>query len=183
MLPSLQIVGRRITLRLAVIGDAEAMMAALQPDTTQNLQFFTEPTDLQRQVEYLQRMYLSPFDVLFAIVRQSDNVIVGTVGLHEIDTHLRLARLGVLVFRLGDRIQGYADEALRMIIEYAFTDLGLNKVHVNPFADDRKHHFSYFESLGFVREGVLREEYLLNGVYHDLVRMSLLAREWRAAHD
>ena len=30
----------------------------------------------------------------------------------------------------------------------------------------------------YLEEGTLREEYLHRGVYHDMVRMSLLEREW-----
>ena len=32
--------------------------------------------------------------------------------------------------------------------------------------------------VGFVEEGVLREEYLHDDTWRDMVRMSLLAREW-----
>lgn len=173
--------GQRVRLRLATVADASAMVAAMEPSTTQNLQFFSEPTDLHRQVEYLQRMTLSPSDVLFVIERLEDNAIVGTTGLHEIDSHIKLARLGVLIFRTSDRSHGYGDEALRLIIEFAFRELGLNKVIVNPFKK-KNGHTAYFESLGFRVEGELREEYLLNGAYHNLIRMGLLAREWRAAH-
>lgn len=178
MMPSLTVTGRRIYLRLATVADAEEMLAAMDPAATTNLQFFAERAEIHRQQEYLGRMYVSANDILFAIIRAENNAIIGTVGLHEIDHHLKLARAGVLIFRPTDRLQGFADEALKLVIKCAFTELALNKVHVNPFRK-KNGHVAYFETLGFKVEGVLREEYLLNGVYHDLVRMGLLAREWR----
>jgi RimJ/RimL family protein N-acetyltransferase len=38
-----------------------------------------------------------------------------------------------------------------------------------------------YQRLGFVEEGILREEYFLDGQWHDMVRMSALAREWNDA--
>jgi RimJ/RimL family protein N-acetyltransferase len=35
-----------------------------------------------------------------------------------------------------------------------------------------------YRRVGFVDEGVLREEYVHDGGWHDMVRMSVLASEW-----
>lgn len=177
MLPNLRLVGKLVTLRLATVADAETMLAALEPQTTQNLQFFSTDVSLTRQVGYLQRMMLSPSDLLFAIVGNDDGRMIGTIGVHEHDTHLNLGRLGLLIFSGTDRGRGYGNEATQLLLEYLFTQLRLNKVIVVVFATNTRmqHHWT---NLGFHQEGVLREEYLLNGNYQNLVRFSLLRREW-----
>ena len=38
-----------------------------------------------------------------------------------------------------------------------------------------------YTRLGFQEEGVLREEYFHEGGWHDMVRMSMLDREWATA--
>lgn len=181
MIPNTSLLGKIVSLRLATVADAEAMLNAFEPESTQNLQFFSTAMSIQRQVEYLQQMYLSPTDVLFAIVENGSGRLVGTVGLHEIDTHIKNARIGLLIFRSSDRNRGFGNEATELLIEHAFRVLGLNKVYVTPFAEkvESQRHWT---RLGFTVEDILREEYLLNGVYHDLVLMTMLAREWNASH-
>lgn len=64
-------------------------------------------------------------------------------------------------------------------LEYGFAMLGLRKIcgQVLEFnAASRKMH----EALGFAREGVLREQKQVNGVWRDLVCYGLLRREWSA---
>ena len=38
-----------------------------------------------------------------------------------------------------------------------------------------------YEKVGFSREGLLREEYMRDGVYRDMVRMSILEHEFGGA--
>lgn len=173
--------GANIRLRPVRVVDAEPMVAALHPAATKNLQFFTQAPTLERQQEYLLRMVLSPTDELFVIERLTDSASIGTIGLHEIDTHIRNARLGLLIFDPMHRGHGYGREAFDLIIQHAFEDLQLNKIHLNVFADNAAGRERY-QRWGFVQEGILREEYLLEGTYHDLVRMALLRREWLARH-
>lgn len=177
MITSEPLVGRLMELSLATVADAAAMLSALEPASTQNLQFFSSPLSLHRQVEYLQRMELSPSDVLYAIVETKTRRLIGTIGLHEIDTHLKVARLGLLIFGSEDRGHGFGNEATSVLLDFAFRRLGLNKVYVNVFAENSRGQ-DHWENLGFTVEGKLREEYLLNGTYHDLVRLTMLAREW-----
>ena len=58
--------------------------------------------------------------------------------------------------------------------------LGLHKLWVMMFAHNTRTR-GIVQRLGFVEEGVLREEYFHDGGWHDMVRLSLLEREWRAA--
>lgn len=64
-------------------------------------------------------------------------------------------------------------------LEYGFTTLRLHKIcgQVLGFnTASRKMH----ETLGFRREGILREQKQMNGVWRDLVCYGLLAQEWSA---
>ena len=180
MLNNTRIDGQLIFLRPAKVMDAEEMLAALQPEATRNFQFFTSEVPIYRQVQYLQRMYLSHSDQLFAICEVKTGRMVGTIGLHEIDTHLKLARLGLLIFRAEDRGKGFGNEATILLVNFAFKTLRLNKVYANLFAENERAQ-QHYRRIGFQTEGLLRQEYLLNGTYHDLVRMSVLWPEWAAA--
>lgn len=164
-----------ITLRPVTEDDAEPMLALLEPEATKNLQFFSAPVSLERQRTYIRRIREDVNERLYAV--EADGNLVGTVGLHEIDSHLRTARLGLLIFRAADRGKGFGRAAIMGILERGFVPFGLNKVYLNVFAENVSSRTMYAK-MGFVEEGVLRQEYLLDGKYHDMVRMSMLRSEW-----
>lgn len=168
-----------ITLHPAVVADAERMLAMLEPAATKNLRFFSEPVSLERQREFLHQVTKNPSERLYCV--EADDELVGTIGLHEIDRHLRTARLGLLIFRAEDRGKGYGKAAIMKVLSFAFgqNGFGLNKVYLNVFAENVRSRTLYAK-IGFVQEGVLRQEYLLGDEYHDMVRMSMLRGEWEA---
>lgn len=64
-------------------------------------------------------------------------------------------------------------------LEYGFATLGLHKI-CGQVLDFNRASLAMHEALGFVREGVLREQQKLDDAWHDLVCYGLLAREWAA---
>jgi len=74
--------------------------------------------------------------------------------------------------------QGYATEAARSLLRWAFDTLDLNRVQAE--ADTRNLASArVLEKLGFVREGTLREDCIVNGEVSDSWVFGLLRREWR----
>jgi ribosomal-protein-alanine N-acetyltransferase len=74
---------------------------------------------------------------------------------------------------------GYMHEALTALLEFGFSDLALNRVEadIDPrnVASARS-----LERLGFIREGLLRERWIVEGEVSDTGFYGLLARDWRA---
>lgn len=171
----------RVRLRPARVEDAEAMLAAMEPEHTQNLQFFHEPLEIERQRAYLARMTKSASDYLFVVLLVADERMVGTVGLHEIDQHNHNARIGKLIFRTEDRAHGYGLEAEELVLRHAVWRLGCHKVYARLLWENTDGQAHYLK-LGFKVEGRMREEYFLQGEHHDMVLMSILRREWEARH-
>ncbi len=169
--------GARLCLRPVRMDDAEALLAAMEPETTQNLSFFRDPVDLDRQKEYLDRMLGSMQDRLFVIELVADGRIVGTCGIHEYDRHNDNGRMGLLIFRTRHRASGYGSEATELLMHFAFTELELHKLYVRILVTNEIARAHYLK-LGFKQEGVMREEYKLGGVYHDMILFSLLKNEW-----
>lgn len=72
--------------------------------------------------------------------------------------------------------RGLASEALGLAFDYAFGVLGLRRLEAD--ADPRNAgSCGLLERLGFTREGVLRERWLVNGELQDSAMYGLLARE------
>ena len=60
-----------------------------------------------------------------------------------------------------------------MLVDYAFKKLGLHKVYLMHWKENKKAEHLY-NKLGFKTEGVLKDEYFWQGRYHDMVRMSII---------
>lgn len=88
-------------------------------------------------------------------VPAEEKTTIGSIDLFDFDPfHLR-AGVGILI-REEFRNEGYAKEALEILIRYAFTLLQLHQLYCNISAENTIS-CSLFESLGFVNCGIKRE--------------------------
>ena len=111
-----------------------------------------------------------------AIDRASDDTFLGWCSLTRWDPDNRSASLGYI---LDDHAwgSGYATEAVRALLQWAFDTLDLNRVQAE--ADTRNAASArVLEKLGFVLEGTLREDCVVNGEVSDSWVYGLLRRDW-----
>ena len=119
-------------------------------------------------------------DVKLAIDTK-DGTHIGTCGLHRGRPEDRHAELGIVI---GDKeywSQGYGTDAMRTLVNFAFQQMNLNKVSLGVFEFNERAQAVY-RKLGFVEEGRFREDYYQDGQYWDIIRMSVLRREFDALH-
>lgn len=77
----------------------------------------------------------------------------------------------------GHRQRGYVSEATELLLAFVFEECGFHKVTANTFVSNEAS-VRALESLGFEREGRLREAGIQDGEYEDMYQYSLLDREW-----
>jgi diamine N-acetyltransferase len=116
---------------------------------------------------------------LFVTCLLEDDRPVGNIDLYDLDLYAGSAGLGIAIGREQDRGQGHGTDALRAMLGFAFGQLRLERVwldvyEMNPGAQ------RLYERVGFVREGTLRRAVFREGRHLDVIRMSILADEWRA---
>jgi len=119
-------------------------------------------------------------DVGFAIETLAEPpVLVGSLQLVGVRPKDRCATLGIALARehIG---RGYGTDATRVIVDYAFREMGLHRIQlaVAPF---NRAGIRAYEKAGFVEEGRHRDAVWHDGRWYDEVLMSLLDHEW-AAH-
>jgi diamine N-acetyltransferase len=73
--------------------------------------------------------------------------------------------------------RGLGKEALGTVIDYLFREMNLNRVWLITNAANLKAIGLYF-SLGFIKEGLLRQVHFRNGSYQDAVIMAVLREDW-----
>jgi RimJ/RimL family protein N-acetyltransferase len=122
----------------------------------------------------------SPKDDSFAIHREGKEEPIGVIGLTNIDEANASAELSIIVGAPEDRDRGFGTEAIRIILRYAFEDLGLDRVGLSVF-EFNEPAISAYEKLGFERVGRMHQAIRRDGRFHDAILMRVLASEWRAS--
>jgi diamine N-acetyltransferase len=115
----------------------------------------------------------------FAVV--VDGEPIGIAGLHGLDYFQQRCELGIGLGRdyWG---QGYGQDALRVLLDYAFDHLAVRRVSLQVLADDARAVGAY-RRVGFVEEGRLRQHSWYKGGWHDELVMSVLRADWTRARD
>lgn len=111
-----------------------------------------------------------------AIERSADGAFLGWCGLANWDPAYRSARMGYCLNEAAWG-QGFATEAARAMLQWAFDTLDLNRVQAE--ADTRNIASGrVLEKLKFIREGTLREDCIVNGEVSDSWVYGLLRRDF-----
>lgn len=103
--------------------------------------------------------------------------LVGTVTLKNISHSMGYGELGYGVAE-EHHGKGIATAAVRALVARIFTETSLRRL-VAYVAEGNVASCRVLEKLGFVREGVCREHYLINGTPTNEVLYAMLRREWR----
>lgn len=169
----------RLRLRPFDDGDREAIYA-LQSDA-HVLRYWDSPPWADRSridafLDRCRRMADEGTGVRLAVDRASDGAFIGWCTLGSWNPEYRSAEIGYC-FVQDVWGKGCATEAARSLLTWAFATLDLNRVQAE--ADTRNIGSArVLEKLGFVREGTLREDCIVNGDVSDTWVYGLLRRDW-----
>jgi RimJ/RimL family protein N-acetyltransferase len=172
---------KRLTLRIPVAADAGAVFALRSDPVVQRYGShppWTDPAEATAWIERNGRAMASGEHVQFAIERREDAVVVGSCTLYALDAQCRRADVGYAL-AVSEWGQGYANEAVTALLDWGFDRLELNRVEAD--IDPRNTPSARaLERLGFVREGHLRERWIVGGEVCDSFIYGLLRSEWKA---
>jgi RimJ/RimL family protein N-acetyltransferase len=182
--------GEKVVLRPFIEADIAALREALRDPEVLTLtgsvhgdEAEAEP-DASGHVEQLRRWCrernAQPDRLDLAVVDKAASQCVGEVVLNEWDAGNRSCNFRTLLGPSG-RDRGLGTEAARMIVGYGFEQLGLHRISLQVYAfNSRPRHV--YEKVGFIAEGVLREELRYRDQWVDATVMSILAHEWKRHH-
>jgi len=128
--------------------------------------------------DYLQRCRRDDF-FGFVIYRNEDGLILGNINLfHIILQRMRSACVGYFVGAPFSR-QGYATEALQLILHFAFKRVKLHRVEAN-IQPQNTPSIALVRRAGFIREGFSRRYLKIAGRWRDHERWAILAEDWKS---
>lgn len=106
--------------------------------------------------------------------------VVGAVGSHYADPNAGRFEYGITI-GADHRREGYAAEAVVLLLRYMFAERRYHKCEAKVFAYNEGS-LRLQRRLGFVEEGRLRDHVFLAGRHHDLVILGMLADEFTQRH-
>src|SRR2546421_514602 len=102
---------------------------------------------------------------------------IGSTGLHAVDYRNRSAGFGIMIGEADCRGRGHGTEATRLMLDYAFTALGLHNVALTVYEFNHAGQRAYAKA-GFKEFGRRRQCRLMGGRLWDEVHMDCLATEF-----
>ncbi len=110
------------------------------------------------------------------VILKENNEFVGSVELFNISWKNRCAEFSIEIMP-SHRGNRYGYDATKKILDIGFHQLGLNRIWLRVLEHNNKA-IGLYEKIGFVNEGICKEESLRRGRFTNQVQMSILRREW-----
>jgi RimJ/RimL family protein N-acetyltransferase len=154
---------------------AEAMFAWMQdPEVSRNLGLRNEPS-IEKTRGWITRALEDSQTCAFAI--ELDGRHIGNVVFDHIDRYLSNARLSVYIGDIKARGTGAGFTGMYLAIREAFVNLGLNKIWLIVHTQNTRAIAAYVK-LGFQVEGLIRDDFRLDGQLVPTFHMGLLRRDF-----
>jgi len=104
--------------------------------------------------------------------------MAGLLGLYNIDYHNKNCEFGIY---MDERIsgKGIGSTATDLVLNYAFNQLNMHKVYLYVLERNNGARRCYLK-VGFGEDAVIREHVYKDGMYQNVVLMSILKQEYKA---
>ena len=172
----------RLTIRPVEIGDKDALFSyRADPGTSKYLSLVPQSVDdVEEFIKKASREINVPGTWFqFVIIEKVTDQLIGDIGIHFLNTdpENKQVEIGYTLDR-NFRGNGYATEALSVIIDYLFNTL--NKHRITASVDPTNAaSIKLVERLGFRKEGHFIEGLFFQGKWVDNLVYAMLAREWK----
>lgn len=172
----------RLQLRPLVMQEARELLLVVMASRDSLGRYMSWPREMveldhaRRFVKMGREQWMAGRTVRLGVFERESGALVGNVELDGVDSRRRQAELGYWV-RADREGRGYAGEAARSMLRYAFETLRMHKVRADVAVGNAAS-ARVLEKLGFAREGTLREDRPVGSVFVDHWRYGLLSREF-----
>jgi RimJ/RimL family protein N-acetyltransferase len=133
-------------------------------------------SDINHQ-QWFDTISSQPNLVIFSIVEQETDKLIGSCSLRKVDYLHRNAELQIRIGDIQHQGKGLGTEAVELLLCHAFDDLNLHRVYLQVFVNNTRAIHAY-KKAGFVGEGCLRQAVYIQGKYKDVLVMGILRNEF-----
>ena len=146
-----------------------------QPEVMFECGFF-EPTTLEAELKRIQKH--DDVDEDWYAVTDLSGRLVGETGLLRMWPHWRCTDMSIIIPNPADQSKGYGGEAVRLMLSRAFRHYNMNRVAIGVVGLNARA-LAFYERIGFKKEGIQEQGYLVDGVFSDFVMMRILKSEYQ----
>lgn len=178
MTDELQLMGSTVYLRRLAESDiTEGYVQWLNdPETNRYMEFRFTVWTKEKLIKYMSERQANP-EYFWAICMRDNNIHIGNIKLGSIDRdHLR-ADIGLMIGDKSYRGRGLGTEAIRLVTDFAFTKIKLQKLTAGAYIDNVAC-IKAFEKCGFTREGRLKEHVCSDGERADVILLGCTAGDF-----
>jgi [ribosomal protein S5]-alanine N-acetyltransferase len=147
------------------------------PEVTRTILIY-RPVSVKFEEEFLEKLNQSEHDLVLGIAIKATDKLIGGTGFHQIDFRSRHTAFGITIGDKAEWGKGYGTQATRLMVNHAFKSLNLHRVWLHVYEFNERA-IRIYESVGFKREGVLRQECFREGRYWNTIVMGILREEWQ----
>lgn len=107
----------------------------------------------------------------------NDGSVIGDIALQDIDRNNRRCSIGLGFAKIENRSKGYGQQAVKLMLDYAFHYAGIERVTANTMENNIPAQKS-LEKSGFTLEGIERKAIYLNGNKLSKYNYAILKEEY-----
>jgi RimJ/RimL family protein N-acetyltransferase len=148
------------------------------PDVARLTRYQDGPMRSEEIERFFDARVLGRDSLAMAVHVRATGRLVGTCAFSQLDGDNGSALYHITIGEKDAWGHGYGTDATRLMIDHAFSTLGLHRIALAVFEFNERAIRSYL-SCGFTVEGRAREAIWREGRWWDEITMSLLEPEWR----
>lgn len=165
-----------ITLRKLTMDDAEMIRSWRNSPEVADFMYRNDPISIEEHQKWMSHILSSP-DSTFCRIIENDGQPIGLMSLSSISTRHHSCEWGGYLAPDAAKGIGSGKAVILESLRVAFVDLNLNRVVVEVLTDNSRA-ISLYESVGFVREGLLRQRAWHGSEPKDAFIYSILKSDW-----
>ncbi len=163
----------KVYLRPMTLEDTDLIVTWRNKDAVRKRFIYQKPFTRESHLSWVENKVNTGEVVQMMIVESESNLPVGSVYIRDIDKTHNKGEYGIFIGEDHARGKGYGTMAAKLMVRYAFEEMGLHRLFLRLFADNMQAKKSY-ENAGFVQEALLRDDVCIDGVYKDMILMGII---------
>lgn len=136
------------------------------------------PSTRIKEEEDIRSASQSKDEAYLMVLKRSNNSTIGFIRVNWLTSSNKNVWLRIIIGEKKAWGKHYASDALRCVLEWLFFELNIHRVTLETYGTNKRA-ITFFEKMGFQREGILREAHFQGGTYHDIISFGLLKKEFR----
>jgi diamine N-acetyltransferase len=127
--------------------------------------------------DFEHKLWLYDLDKVLDFIIFYNSKKVGRIYIYNIDFLNEKGEFGI-VLEKNYSGKGIAFKASKLLLNYVFKNLKINKINLEVLSDNTKA-INLYKKIGFKQEGYFKEEIYKNGEFKDVIRMAYHKSEWK----